>query len=399
MKILLTAKKKPLLSKALLIMKLSTVLLICFTLQVSAKGFGQNKLDLQFKKTEIATILTTIEKATSYRFLYDNSLKEIRLKINLDVKDADVKQVLDEMFKNTGLGYQFMGDNLIVIKENDDPQAGTQVQSAITGRVLGDNNTPLQGVSVQIKGTTRGTTTNEQGVYTINASENDTLVFSFVGYEPQEIAVAGKTEIDVTLALSTQSLAQVVVIGYGTQKKRDLTGSIAVISGDDVAKMPSTNPVASLQGRVAGLTIVNSGQAGSAPTVRIRGVNSTNNSDPLYVVDGILQTNIDYLNPADIETIEVLKDPSSIAIYGLQGGNGVIIITTKRAKRGETNINFTTNVGVQQVNNKIKVVDAAGFKKLYAEQLANIGAQPFDFSNYTANTNWQDEILRSAVIN
>ena len=133
--------------------------------------------------------------------------------------------------------------------------------------------------------------------------------------------------------------------------------------------MPSTNPVASLQGKVAGLTIVNSGQAGSSPTVRIRGVNSTNNADPLYVVDGIQQTNIDYLNQADIESIEVLKDPSSISIYGLQGGNGVIIITTKRAKRGQSTVNFQSNTGVQNVTHKISVVDTKGFKKLYSQQI------------------------------
>jgi len=371
-------------------------MLICFTLTASAKGFGQKKLNLQFQKTEIASILTTIEKATNYRFLYDNSLKGVRLKINLNVKDADLKQVLDEMLANTGLSYQFMENNLVVIKETN---PGEQAQSVVTGKVTGDGGVPLQGVSVQVKGTNKGATTGEQGTYSLNVNDADVLVFSYVGYDSQEVPAAGKTEINVTLVLSKQELAQVVVIGYGTQKKRDLTGSIAVVSGDDVAKMPSTNPVASLQGRVAGLTIVNSGQAGAAPTVRIRGVNSTNNSDPLYVVDGIQQTNIDYLNQADIETIEVLKDPSSIAIYGLQGGNGVIIITTKRAKKGQSTTSFQSNVGVQQVNNKIKVVDAAGFKKLYSEQLANISAAPFDYSNYNGNTNWQDEIFRSAIIN
>jgi TonB-linked SusC/RagA family outer membrane protein len=193
------------------------------------------------------------------------------------------------------------------------------------------------------------------------------------------------------------TLSDIVVIGYGTQKKRDLTGSIAVVKGEDIAKQPSTNPVASLQGKVAGLTVVNSGQAGSSPTVRIRGVNSTNNADPLYVVDGILQTNIDYLNSADIESVEVLKDPSSIAIYGLQGGNGVIIITTKKAKRGQTRINFQSSVNLQKVNNLIKVTDAEGFKKLYSAQLANLNAAPFDFSNYTANTNWQEQVLRTAL--
>ena len=271
----------------------------------------------------------------------------------------------------------------------------------VTGTVTGENGTPLAGVSVQIKGTTKGTITNADGHYSINTSDNDVLVFSYVGYTSQEVPISGRTEINITMVTANAELTQVVVIGYGTQKKRDLTGSIAVVSGDAVSKMPSTNPVASLQGKVAGLTIVNSGQAGSSPTVRIRGVNSTNNADPLYVVDGILQTNIDYLNQADIESIEVLKDPSSISIYGLQGGNGVIIITTKRAKKGQTTINFQSNTGVQHVTHKIDLVDATGFEKLYQQQRENVGAAPFDFSGYDAlggNTNWQDEIFRDALL-
>ncbi len=270
--------------------------------------------------------------------------------------------------------------------------------ATITGKVTGDGNLPLAGVSIQIKNTTRATVTDAQGNFSIEAAATDVLVISYVSYATQEITVGNKTEINVLLASAGQALNEVVVIGYGTQKKRDLTGSITTISGNDVAKLPSTNPVSSLQGKVAGLTVVNSGQAGSSPTVRIRGVNSTNNADPLYVVDGILQTNIDYLNQADIESIEILKDPSSISIYGLQGGNGVIIITTRRAKRGQTRVNFQTNTGEQVVQNKIKVVDASGFKKLYSEQLANLGAAPFDFSNYTANTNWQNEIYRNALL-
>lgn len=270
--------------------------------------------------------------------------------------------------------------------------------AVVTGKVTGDGNQPLAGVSIQVKNTSRGTTTDAQGNFSIEVAATDVLVISYVGYATQEITVGNRTVVNVLLASAGQALNEVVVIGYGTQKKRDLTGSIATISGNEVAKLPSTNPVSSLQGRVAGLTIVNSGQAGAAPTVRIRGVNSTNNADPLYVVDGILQTNIDYLNQADIESIEVLKDPSSISIYGLQGGNGVIIITTRRAKRGQTRVNFQTNTGEQIVQNKIKVVDANGFKKLYSEQLNNLGAAPFDFSNYTANTNWQNQVFRKALL-
>jgi TonB-linked SusC/RagA family outer membrane protein len=267
----------------------------------------------------------------------------------------------------------------------------------IHGKVTNEEGAPLVGVSVTVGGSTTGTSTGPDGTYTINAPDEGTLNFSYVGYKSQVVNVSSRTTIDITMEKDVSTLSDIVVIGYGTQKKRDLTGSIAVVKGEDIAKQPSTNPVASLQGKVAGLTVVNSGQAGSSPTVRIRGVNSTNNADPLYVVDGILQTNIDYLNSADIESVEVLKDPSSIAIYGLQGGNGVIIITTKKAKRGQTRINFQSSVNLQKVNNLIKVTDAEGFKKLYSAQLANLNAAPFDFSNYTANTNWQEQVLRTAL--
>jgi TonB-linked SusC/RagA family outer membrane protein len=257
-------------------------------------------------------------------------------------------------------------------------------------------NEGLIGVSVSVKGATTTTQTNVNGEYSIDAPGDGTLVFTYVGFVTKEVGINNQTSINVEMSTSTQSLEQVVVIGYGTQRKRDLTGSITSVKGEDIAKSPNINPLSSLQGKVAGLTIVNNGTPGAAPTVRIRGVNSTNSAGPTYVVDGVIQTNVDYLNPADIESIEVLKDPSSTAIFGVQGGNGVIVITTKRAAKGETRISFESSVGIQTVPNKIDVVDANGFKKLYSAQLANLNAAPFDYTNYTANTNWQDLILRDA---
>ncbi|MBC7417966.1 MAG: SusC/RagA family TonB-linked outer membrane protein, partial [Pedobacter sp.] len=262
------------------------------------------------------------------------------------------------------------------------------------------NKTTLPSVSVLVKGTTTGTQTDANGAYSIAVPAEATLVFTYIGYNTQEVAVAGKTAIDISLASNSNELQQVVVIGYGTQKKRDVTGSITSVKGTEIEKFAVTNPVAALQGKVPGLTISNAGNPGSSPTVRIRGINSTGASnDPLYVVDGIFQTNIDYLNPSDIETIDLLRDASSIAIFGLKGANGVIAITTKRAAKGKTTVNFQSTFGIQHVNNVIDVVDAAGFKKLYSAQLANLNAAPFDYTNYTANTNWQDQIFRDAVIN
>lgn len=247
-----------------------------------------------------------------------------------------------------------------------------------------------------IKGTNNGVQTDANGNYSISAPNNSTLVFSFIGFANQEIAVNGKTTINVTLLPSTNDLQQVVVIGYGTQKKRDLTGSITSIKGEDIAKQPNVNPISSLQGQVAGLTIVNSGSPGAAPTVRIRGIASVNSASPLYVVDGVHQSNIDYINPADIESIEVLKDASSVAIFGLQAANGVIVVTTKRAKIGTTTINLASSAGFQKVQNTIDVLNAAQFRTVYDKIRANANAIPFDYTNYTADTDWQKEILQTA---
>lgn len=256
----------------------------------------------------------------------------------------------------------------------------------------------LIGVSVIVKGTSNGTQTDMNGNYSINAPADATLVFNYIGFGSQEVALSGRTTVDVQLSVSNQQLEQVVVIGYGTQRKRDLTGSITSVKGTDIERSPNINPVSSLQGKVAGLTVVNSGTPGAAPTIRIRGVNSTNSANPIFVVDGVIQTNIDYVNSADIESIEVLKDPSSTAIFGIQGGNGVIVVTTKRAAKGETRVSLQSTAGIQKVPNQIEVVDAEGFKQLYSAQLANLNAAPFDFTNYTANTNWQDLAFKEAAL-
>lgn len=270
----------------------------------------------------------------------------------------------------------------------------------IKGRVTdaGDKST-IPSVSILIKGTQSGTQTDVNGAFTISAAPNAILVFTFVGYVTQEVAINNRSTINIELQSANQQLDQVVVVGYGTQRKIDVTGSISSVKGADIEKFAVTNPIAALQGKVPGLTIINNGAPGTSPVVRIRGISSTKDANPLYVVDGLLQDNIDYLNPADIESIDLLRDASSTAIYGLRGANGVIAVTTKRAAKGKTRVNFQSTLGVQHVTDLIDVVDAAGFKKLYSAQLANLNAAPFDYTNYTGDTNWQELMLRDAVIN
>lgn len=268
----------------------------------------------------------------------------------------------------------------------------------VTGTVTDSFNEPLIGASILVKGTSTGAVTDMDGKYSISVTPNDVLVFSYVGYEKQEIKVGQQTVINVTLKDDSQMLAETVIIGYGSAKKRDLTGSITNIKGSEIANKPATNPLSSLQGKIAGVQIVNSGQAGADPEIRIRGTNSINGYKPLYVVDGLFNDNINFLNPEDIESMEVLKDPSSLAIFGVRGANGVIIVTTKRAKEGQTLVNINTSFGWKSVVDKIKMVNAPQFKELYNEQMANQGNALFDFSNWNANTDWQDEIFQTGFI-
>lgn len=257
----------------------------------------------------------------------------------------------------------------------------------------------LPGVTVNVKGKNLTTQTDVTGQFTIEAAPTDELEFSFIGYTPQTITIGDQTTIDVFLDDESRALDEVVVIGYGTARKRDLTGSIETVKGSVVADKPNANPIASIQGKVAGVQIVNSGRPGQEPDIRIRGTNSINGFKPLYVVDGVLNDNINFLNPADIESMEILKDPSSLAIFGVRGANGVIIVTTKTAKAGQLNFNFNSTIGFKSVTDRMKLTDAAGFKMLYDEQLANQGNPAFNYANYNADTDWQDEIFQNGILN
>ncbi|HEX5150520.1 MAG TPA: SusC/RagA family TonB-linked outer membrane protein [Parafilimonas sp.] len=270
-----------------------------------------------------------------------------------------------------------------------------KAQNIVTGEVTDSSGKPLQGVSVQVKNSTKGTTTNAQGTYSINALSTDVLVFSYVGFTPQELPVGTRSTIDISLSSSSAQLAEVVVIGYGTAQKRDLTGSITTVSGKEVQDKPNSNPVSSLQGKVTGLSVVTNGTPGAQPDIRIRGTSSLGQVHPLYVVDGILNDNIDFLNPNDIDRIEILKDPSSLAIFGVRGATGAIVITTKKAKAGQTIITFAPSYGFKKLVDKIDMVDAAGFDLLFKEENDNNQVPTPDYSTLNANTDWIDAVTRT----
>ena len=219
----------------------------------------------------------------------------------------------------------------------------------VSGTVTDSMNEPLIGASIVIAGTGSGVVTGLTGEYHIEASPTDVLEFSYVGMVKQQIKVGDQTVINVQLKEDSQLLAETVVIGYGSARKRDLTGSIVNVRGDELATLPVNNPASALQGKIPGVQVINSGQAGAEPEIRMRGTNSINGYKPLYVVDGLFNDNINFLNPQDIESMEILKDPSSLAIFGVRGANGVIIITTKRGKEGKTKITYNMETGWTQM--------------------------------------------------
>lgn len=383
------------------IMKLTIALLLIACLQVTAKGWSQDRITLRLNETELKKALFAIEKKSDYRFLFTEDITKGKPRVSLDVVNATLPEVLDRILANTGITYKLLGSNLVVIREGADATAITTTDIRITGRVTSSSGEPMAGVSVFVKGSRTGTVTDANGNFTISVPDDATLVFSSVGFESQEVSVKGKSTINVSLKQSEKIQDAVVVIGYGTASKRDLTGSIVKVAGKDVADKPNTNPIASLQSKVAGLSVVNNGTPGQAPDIRIRGTISIGSVQPLYVVDGIFNDNIDYINPNDIESIEILKDPSSLAIFGVKGAAGVILVTTKKAKAGQTIVNLNSSMGFKTLVDPIEMANASQFKELFEEEKANLNTAipPFDYTPWTGNTNWIDAVTRTGKFN
>lgn len=286
-------------------------------------------------------------------------------------------------------------------------QDGLAQTSTVTGKVTDEKGEGIPGASIAVKGTQQGTLTNVEGFYTLDVAASGTLVISFVGYLREEIGINNRTRVDVTLKSDTKALEEVVVVGYGTQRKIETTGSIASVKSDELTLLPITNVAQGLQSRVSGVQISqNSGSPGGNISVRIRGTNSINgNAEPLYVIDGIQISNsggindispLSTINPNDIESVEVLKDASASAIYGARAANGVILITTKRGKAGKTNVSLESYYGVQQVTKKLDVLNAAEFAQLENETFKNNAYA--DPASLGEGVDWQDLIFQKAPI-
>jgi TonB-linked SusC/RagA family outer membrane protein len=405
--------------KLLLKMKLTLLIFAIGLAQASASVYSQStKLTYDFRNKKVSEILMAIEETTAFRFFYQREQIDVDRRVSLQVNDKNVEQLLASLFENEGVSYRVMDDNLILLTANKS-LAGQQPQS-VKGRVTNEKGEPVPGATVVIKGTGNGTITDSNGNYTLgNVPGDATLIISFVGMKSQEVAVAGQTAINVSLQEETIGLEEVVAVGYGVQRRSDLAGSVGIANAEDILKTSSFSALQGMKGKVSGVNIfTNSGNPTGGSRVIIRGINSINTStDPLYVVDGVQMSDFQYINPNDIERIEVLKDASAAAIYGARGANGVILVTTKRGKGAGEGVTMSYDgwVSVGVLARKVDVMNSDEFMEMEEKGFANFSkydaskkyagmevdrSDPLLFDsngNPLYNTDWQDEVTRTAV--
>lgn len=391
-------------AQTVLIMKITAVLLLLACLQASANGFGQ-QISVKVNDAPLTQVFSIIEKQSNYVFFFDQALIEKGKKVTLRASNEQLKEVLDACFKDQPFTYSIVGTT-IVVKTKAAAAAEDPSPFILTkGRVVNEAQQPLVGASVTVKKTSKGTSTDADGNFSLDVDPGATLVVSYVGYNQREIMVRNNNDF-LTIVLSPQvtSIEDIVVVAYGRVKKGDLTGSVSQVKASDITSYPTTNVIQALNGRAAGVRVIqNNGAPGSLISVRIRGANSIlGGNEPLYIIDG-LPSSPTYLQNADIESMEILKDASSTAMYGSRGGNGVVLITTRSGKKNQpTNVKLDMGYTVQSITKKMKRLTPHQYVSLYNEQAVNDGMAPYfsqqqvDSFKNVQGTDWQDLLLQDA---
>ena len=402
------------------LIKMSKICIYGMIVQISAYSFAfavssraqdksvnaiQVQLDLK-SPVQLEKVFKQIEKSTDFHFSYvDEQLNSSSYAVDINNSQILLGDLLMNISRQTDLSFRRVNDHIFIAKKEEGIEPiveDIEMALKITGKITDEKGEPLPGATVLEKGTTNGTTTDLDGKFQLNSSENAILVISFVGYETREVSVNNRSVIDVQLGVDSEQLEEVVVVGYGTQRKSDVTGSLVSLSRDDFDKQPITRIDQALQGRTAGVQVTqSSGAPGSGYKIRIRGVNSISGSNnPLYVIDGMVVGSINSININDIQSMEVLKDASSTAIYGSRGSNGVVMITTKRGSQGKAKINYNASYSTQNVLNKYDLLNATQYAE-YMNELDGLSGNPPSFPNPSslgAGTDWQDEILQNGHI-
>ena len=380
--------------KCLLMTKLAIILGLVFTIPSFANSYGQ-KISLQLDNVSLKDALKAIENQDYYRFVYQSRIITKDQKVTIHVTDAQLNDVLGILLQNSSLGYKKVNDKLVVILDANTIKEIANIGIGITGKVTDADGKPLHGVSIMEKGTNNGTSTRDDGSFMLTVTgDNSVLLFSIVGYSPKEIPVKKNTVLTVALEASNKELEQVVVIGYGSQRKADVTSAVASVKSENFVKGPVLDAGQLIQGKVAGLTVSSSsGDPTSGSQILLRG-NTTlfgANTDPLVLVDGI-PSSLKTVAPEDIESIDVLKDGSAAAIYGVRGTNGVILITTKRAKGNNVNsVEYSGSLSSQTIARKMEMLTADDYRQQIKQGLRDSSW------NLGSSTDWLKEISRTPV--
>lgn len=434
-----------LLTKTSRIMKITAILMLAFTLHVSAKGFSQS-ISLKEKDASLEKVFREIKKQSGYLFWYEDKLLQQTRRVDIEISDASLEEVLGLCFRNQPLSYMIVGKTIVVKRKMMLPMVeDIPPPINLKGRVIDEFNEPVAGVTVTVKGTRKGTQTNAQGEFELSdVSDNVVLVFTSIGHEQKEVTVSGKNNIVVQLKVFVKGLEETVTVAYGTSKVRDITGSIVRLGPKEVKNAPMGSTIQSmLQGKAAGVNVAIQSASPTSPiSVVIRGASSlSGNNQPLWVIDGVpdyssstsgnIANSLYNLNINDVESIDILKDASATALYGSRAANGVVIVTTKRGKDGmKPTIELSTRLGLQQQDfNGYKYMEAPQyldfadkaareeafargafdyFTRLYLDEQAflNLNTSEFDRSDfkilpgayYEGNTNWMKEMTRNPVV-
>lgn len=392
--------------------KLLIRLAICVFLIIVAAPL-KAQVTVEIDSMPLTEALKKLEEQSGYSFFYSNVLPDKDALVSVKAKDKDIAYVMNILLRGLNISYEVNSDNQIVLTAKDQtptPVKSTPMSRKISGVVLDTDGVPVIGAGVMVAGKNQGAVTDENGRWTLDLqNDNVTLEISAMGYSSQTLSVAGRTDFDVTLRTDMQFLEEVVVVGYGTQKKVNLTGSVSMVSSEDMAARPISSLSSGLQGMLPGVTVVNSsGQPGeSNSTIRVRGIGTIGNANPLILIDGV-EGDISAINPEDIESVSVLKDAASAAIYGARAANGVLLVTTKKtqeASAGKTRVTLGAYVGFQTPTRLPEMCDAIEFMTLDNEARKNVGTsagwgdsefakvQNGSDPNYFANTDWLSQVI------
>lgn len=395
-------------------MKITAILLFTACMQVNANGFAQ-KLTLSEKNASLEKVLRKIHIQSGYLFFYELDLLKKAQPVNIHVTNADLVDVLNICFKNQPLEYTITNKIIIVNSKEELKLSGSTYipppPIEVTGTIRDEQGNPLADASVKLKGSNKGTTADTKGNFSLQVPDaGSVLIISFIGYQTRELPVKSAGTLNIVLKLDDSKTDAAIVIGYGTQKKSDLTGALTNVSSKDFENQPVTRLDQALQGRAAGVQVTNaSGSPGGDVRIRIRGSNSlTGDNSPLYVIDGFVGADYNNINAEDIANIVILKDASSTAVYGSRGANGVILITTKTGRKGSMQVDFMTRISASSLIEKYKTMNAADFATVVNERkkaLTHVDSpyvprftdQEIAEFKRTGGTDWQDEIFRTAL--